>query len=161
MLTPAAKAAYRLHCLEVSRAEFVEGDKTALLRAILVVASSRQAMPDWMVEPIYHLDQRLRRGELADVNEAFGWTKKGDLNKKRRVEHSRKQKVAHDVFMALCDARREGKGMGVPTFEEIAEGLKIKRPTVESVWKERKEEVLKVAPGSRKGSFVHAVIDYW
>jgi len=164
MLTPVAKQAFRRHCLDVSKQEFDAGDKLALLRALFIVASSREPMPEWMIEPLYRVDKGLGRGELADLNEAFGWTQKGEFSKRNRKEHYRKQQVANEIFIALFDARRQGKGMTPDTFEEVAEGfahLKVGRAMVQGIWKERQSELMKVKPGDPKGGFAFGFVDYW
>lgn len=141
--------------------QFLEGDRFQILTAIILAAAGRESVPEWARAELWKIERGLNRGEIRDLNEAFGWTQKGELSKKSRTEASRYRRHRQDVFQALWEARRIGQGMTPVTFEEIAERFKVGRSLVQRVWIERKEELLRVKEGDPKGNHVVVVVSYW
>lgn len=161
MMTPAAKGEMRKRGLAYAEKQFRAGEKYQLFLAVMLSVAGREPVPEWTREELWKIERGLTRGEIRDLNEAFGWTQKGEFHKKTRMEASRYRRYAQTIFLKLADARRNGLGMTPVTFEEIAESVGVGRSLVQQVWTRRKNELLRVTAGDSTGGHAYLVADHW
>ncbi|MFO1415275.1 MAG: hypothetical protein U1F10_15500 [Burkholderiales bacterium] len=120
--------------LAVLERAYAEGDRFALLEALLVCGLLQAVIPDWAVDALVDVDRNLASGELEDLNEALGWQAPSQA---RRKKERQKELQTELVLGALARYRVDGGPLNAEeAFAPVAAELGIGRRLVETIYKE-------------------------
>lgn len=72
---------------EEAKRQFEAGRKYVLMEVVFICASMQFVLPDWAVDALLDIHDRLNNGEYGDFTEAFGPLPQGKPGRKRRGRH--------------------------------------------------------------------------
>ncbi len=120
---------------------FAAGDKSAILAAVYVFAHGHvdidgreQPMPAWVRDGFIAAYTQVLFGKAKDWNDVFD---KPHLKGKQVPARQRRIQFAGRVRREVEKAKKRGKGIGRPLFDEIGESLGVSGGTVERYYYEK------------------------
>jgi hypothetical protein len=113
---------------------YKQGDRAALLTAIILCADFHQAMPDWLVRELINLESAIDRQLYPDLNAFFQFKRthvaKARLHKKIKAS----EKIVLDaLFRHRIAGGNFTTGEGI---EAVAESIGLPRRVVEAIYKQ-------------------------
>lgn len=137
--------------LEIYHQRHMAGDKTALMSVLIACAALQAVIPDWAVDELLTLDERINSGEVDDLNKFFGFKVKKPTIKKLKI----KKASYSAVLMNLINHRLLGGTFS--TRGDVDNGLRVisditKTPArvVEEIYAENKDMLLTLPNNSSK-----------
>ena len=145
-----------LNYLELVHNDFINGNKTALFNVLQLCAQYQAVIPDWASDEILKMGGRIDRGELKDLNEAFGWEGENLATRKRRA---RLEQNSNAVLGLLQKHRLAGDSLNADDiFQTVAEELKISRRDVEDIYK-LYGQFIKKLPRGNPDNIIHGIFN--
>src|SRR5689334_16479056 len=72
-MSAGARAELRALRMAAAESDFASGDLSGLYRALVLSVAGNESAPEWARQALYRIEAGLNNGEIADMNEAFGW----------------------------------------------------------------------------------------
>ena len=128
--------------LEDAQQKFLEGDRSALMTALIACSLWQKVIPDWVADELLTLDSKIADCQIKDMNEFFSF----------KAEHGSKlvasrtiAKHEQNVVNALFHHRTTGGNFTIGDgIVEVAENLGLPRRTVEEIYNKNKVWLKKV-----------------
>ena len=108
--------------LEEDRAQFQQGHKEALIKAMRLCLQNRLVAPQWIVAAFFDATDKWETGEVKDLGEAFGlaWPKGKHLGAKRKQQ----QKMV-DVYFVVLRRSEAGEAIDDELFHDVGKQFGI------------------------------------
>ncbi len=128
--------------LEDAQQKFLEGDRSALMTALIACSLWQKVIPDWVADELLTLDSKIADCQIKDMNEFFSFKSEhlGKLGVYRKIAKNEK-----NVVNALFNHRANGGNFTIEDgIEKVAGILGLPRRAVEVIYSKNKVWLKKV-----------------
>lgn len=102
-----------LALLEESRLALEKGDKSALMRCVFRCARFQAVIPEWAVDALLEIQEKMESGHFVDFNDAFG---KPSEKVNTRAAKKRIKTFRQEVLIVLTRLRTLGLSLNIVTM---------------------------------------------
>jgi hypothetical protein len=136
--------------LEDAQQKFLEGDRSALMTALIACSLWQKVIPDWVADELLTLDSKIADCQIKDMNEFFSFKSEhgGKLGAYRKIAQN-EQNVVNALFHHRANGGNFTTDDGI---EEVAQKLGLSRRTVQEIYNKNKVWLKKMPLKNKQNS---------
>lgn len=123
--------------MEDAQQKFLEGDRSALMTALIACSLWQEVIPDWVADELLTLDSKIANCQIKDMNEFFSFKPEhvGKLGAFSKLTQHEKE-VVNALFHHRTTGGNFTTGDGIA---EVAENLGLSVRTVNGIYNKNKD----------------------